>query len=72
MSLTHLLLMRAVLCGVIALLALAACAQAADEVVFDSPWVVDLNDDNFDNFVSNSTSWMLELRHRASSFLCAL
>jgi hypothetical protein len=46
----------------VALCCLAPAARAADDeaAAFDSPWVVNLTDKNFDDFVTNSSSWVLE------------
>jgi hypothetical protein len=51
---------------VFALCCLAPSARAADDeaAAFDSPWVVNLTDKNFDDFVTNSSSWVLECVRR--------
>jgi protein disulfide-isomerase-like protein len=46
--------MRAVVLALVALLAVVAANE------FDSPWVINLTDENFDQLVTNQSSWMLE------------
>jgi hypothetical protein len=54
------LLMSVVLLLVLGCLAPAVRAADDDAAAFDSPWVVNLTDKNFDDFVTNSSSWVLE------------